>query len=976
MRPTLCALAVALGTVACGGDTGIVVSVTQDDSVDEAPAELHFVFGVLDDGLYLRDDFEAEDQADVAGRDLASEPYELLLHDSGPSQPSELLVAVFARIGDRDVGFAATAQPIRFMGGETLRHTLTLTGPATGDFWTTPTGCLGWDELVISSPTDRDCDGCDDVTGAGCAGECVDAGECETRYGAAPCGAWACNAGSCDVECADCADDDRDGYGVGDGCAGLDCDDDDDQLFEGVSRACYGGPPGTEGVGECRPGLETCLDGALSMCAGEVVPGGEACNGEDEDCDDQVDEDLGTIGCGLGACRVAAPACSNGSPGTCTPGPAAIDDSSCDGVDSDCDGAIDEDCPCVLAGPGGDDTAALGDGNVTPFATVQAAIDYAAGDASRPKVVCLAAGDCGDSHTFHGAVVMRDGIQVIGRYDLGRGRCGANTVTEIEPEVPAGIIFPASVQRATSLDGVRVVRDDSGTVAAGVSLDGARNVVLSNLEILDQPSVEVTWGVNLENGAEATITRSSIYGGDGTVSTVGVRSVGSKPTITNNCGDLSNGQCDTWCGTGTQRAIRGRYTPGAGAVYGVELSSSPGAVIDTSAVCGVNGARGAAVKVQGDATGTVIRSSLISAFGPTVASSAIRFEACGGASPRVTDNYSIDAAGAQPTTRVEAIHAEGDCHPVIERNRQIVGGNEGGTVSSTAVFCGSDGAAPSRCVLLDNPRISGSVANFPPQSTGVRCENGGCMRIERNVIDGFQGVDAVGLSLEGTAPLVANNRINGGCATRSATGLVAEDAAARIENNRIFAGNCAAGQAGNVTRYAALRSVRGSSANELDVHSNHIDGRGHVGPCTSRGVLLDLDPVGAPAATARDVFRNNIVIGGQCATAYGVEEVAVTTDPRVLENNDLVPNANGSVALYRDEGTSDLFDIADVNALLDAMVSANIAVDPMQTGYPAWPALSPASACIDAGTTAGAPAVDQDGDPRDDGAPDIGPDEI
>ncbi len=57
-----------------------------------------------------------------------------------------------------------------------------------------------------------------------------------------------------------------------------------------ATRRCYTGPPGTEGVGECRAGTQTCVatsSGSGSMwgpCEGEVLPAAPACDGRDHAC--------------------------------------------------------------------------------------------------------------------------------------------------------------------------------------------------------------------------------------------------------------------------------------------------------------------------------------------------------------------------------------------------------------------------------------------------------------------------------------------------------------------------------------------------------------------------------------------------------------------------------------------------------------------------------------------------------------------
>ncbi len=59
-----------------------------------------------------------------------------------------------------------------------------------------------------------------------------------------------------------------------------------------IPPECYTGPEGTRGVGACRPGTGTCVAGRVEACSGQVLPKAEACNGVDDDCDGQTDEDF------------------------------------------------------------------------------------------------------------------------------------------------------------------------------------------------------------------------------------------------------------------------------------------------------------------------------------------------------------------------------------------------------------------------------------------------------------------------------------------------------------------------------------------------------------------------------------------------------------------------------------------------------------------------------------------------------------
>jgi putative metal-binding protein len=147
-------------------------------------------------------------------------------------------------------------------------------------------------------------------------------------------------------------------------CNGL--DDNCDGVRDGFTEACSDMPPVNgnpagdpkNNPGEptnnpipqniCHPGLKTCPANVgppndFGPCIGEQQPKTEVCNGIDDDCDNEIDEDTGGADCSTN-CGVGVEACVNGQLKCSTT--MSPDDETCDGNDDDCDGKIDEDFVC------------------------------------------------------------------------------------------------------------------------------------------------------------------------------------------------------------------------------------------------------------------------------------------------------------------------------------------------------------------------------------------------------------------------------------------------------------------------------------------------------------------------------------------------------------------------------------------------------------------------------------------------------
>jgi len=227
----------------------------------------------------------------------------------------------------------------------------------------------------------------------------------------------------------DCVDSDGDRYGTG--CAwGPDCDESNPAVHPGAVELCNGIDDNCDGgadlewpelattcdgldLDQCSKGFWSCAADGGVTCEENGTNESEVCNGVDDDCDGQIDEDLADITCGSGLCAMTINGCVNGRLVSCAPKapPEAYEVSCSDQLDNDCDGVADKkDQDCLRCADADDDA-------------------YAAVGAD-----CPSGDDCvdGDPNIHPGAIEVVDGID---------NNCDGNTDEPTASQYHGEVVF-------------------------------------------------------------------------------------------------------------------------------------------------------------------------------------------------------------------------------------------------------------------------------------------------------------------------------------------------------------------------------------------------------------------------------------------------------------------------------------------------------------------------------------------------------
>lgn len=156
-----------------------------------------------------------------------------------------------------------------------------------------------------------------------------------------------CSSGMCTLKACAPAFADCNGN-LADGCEWNVLQDGPCTCAPGATQSCYQGAPGTQNVGPCHAGTQTCDASGTSWgaCLGQVLPVSEICNNNvDDDCNGVVDDVPDQDGDGWTVCNGDC----NDNNKLVNPGAFEVPG---DGIDNDCDGIVDNPVTTVCGSAG------------------------------------------------------------------------------------------------------------------------------------------------------------------------------------------------------------------------------------------------------------------------------------------------------------------------------------------------------------------------------------------------------------------------------------------------------------------------------------------------------------------------------------------------------------------------------------------------------------------------------------------------
>jgi hypothetical protein len=594
------------------------------------------------------------------------------------------------------------------------------------------------------------------------------------------------------------------------------------------------------------------------------------------------------------------------------------------GTQSEPQGIHSEALDCLHVAPHGNDSAAVATHGARPFRNLQRAIDYAAAHQEISTVVCVAAGQaCGMTAEYPGPtnadLTLRDGIAVRGRYESTHWSRCTTSITRILPKTGLGVSFGPEITSGATLDGFEVVSAATATATSAVTVNGAQGVDLVDITVPERTEWPVggpvplgVYGVLANAGSDLTIEQSDIFASAGTEQAMGILTFDARLVVENS----------------KVRSFSPRESI-AIEVNGTERTRIAHNVVAASAGNDSSGL------VWGIGSGGYVQEL-------EVVGNAVSARGEGQAVTGLSLN-SIYPTGITATDNHVAVEGMGDATAVASASGGLV-------LDSNAIEYGSHG--PGRVVGIE---CGTSFGEF-----GLS----GCAQILRNTVTGTAfpicnnvcQLDSAGLFVIGVETLVDGNEFHGGCGDGPNGGTafgVSAGGNVRLVNNTMIGGFCEGSPRVTMAGLAVSPQFFGT----VDVSSNRIDG-GVVtgGACRSAGIYT---------AGLSTFIRNNIIAAGSCSTASNVYQPS-NDAPLALENNDFAPSTNAFLYSFGN-GNGSLGSIGQVNTLPGS--SGNLSAGcstPLAAGSP----------CIDAGTPASAPDHDKDGEPRNDGIPDIGPDEF